>query len=167
MRILSLLFFAVLLTACGESGPSAAEIAAAEAAEAAQEKAYETMMDAHDRVMPLMGQITASQRSLLEELKTDGLAEERKELLTSLSEELEDANDGMMEWMGGLKSLDELRADMDGEAILTYIKQEAADIAKVETAMTGAIAAAKEVGGMHEHGDGAHDHDHDHDGHDH
>ncbi|MEM9529141.1 MAG: hypothetical protein AAGA31_21200, partial [Bacteroidota bacterium] len=80
-RILSLLCFAFFLTACN-NGPSAAEIAAEEATAAAQEQAYETMMDAHDRVMPLMGQITASQRSVMEELKGDKLAEDRKELLT-------------------------------------------------------------------------------------
>ncbi|MEM9260607.1 MAG: hypothetical protein AAGA62_13230, partial [Bacteroidota bacterium] len=136
-RLLSLLCIAFLLAACN-NGPSAAEIAAEEATAAAQEQAYETMMEAHDRVMPLMGQITASQRSVMEELKEDELAEDRKELLTAISEQLEDANDGMMEWMGNLKPLDELRASMGNDAIMTYVQQEAADIAKVETAMTTA-----------------------------
>jgi len=120
------------------------------------------MMGAHDRVMPLMGQITAGQRSIMEELKTDGIAEDRMELLTAVNEQLEDAGDGMMEWMSGLKSLDDLRADMDDEAIMTYIKQEASGVAKVEASMTSAIAAAKEVMGTHIHGEGGHDHDHNH-----
>ena len=71
--------------------------------------------------------------------------------------------------MKGLKSLDDLRANMDNDAIITYIKEEAADVAKVETAMTTAIAAANElVGGGHDHdhGDG-HGHDHGEGGHDH
>lgn len=166
MKNFVLLLLTLSVAACGDDPSVAAEAAAMEAAAAAQEKAYESMMEAHDRVMPMMGNITAAQRSIREELKSDGLASDREDLLNAANEQLEDAGDGMMEWMGNLKTLDQLRADMDNEAVITYIREEAADIAQVESKMVAAIAAGKELmGDAHSHD---HDeHEHDHDGHDH
>lgn len=164
MRYLfSLLFLATLFAGCGDG----ASIAEQEATEAAQKQAYETMMEAHDRIMPMMGKVAAVQRSLMEEMKTEGLSEERTELLNAANEQLEDANDQMMEWMSNMKPLDKLREDMDSDKILQYIKDESGTIAKVETAITAAIAAGSElVGNSHSHDGGDHSHDHG-DGHDH
>lgn len=164
MRYLALLLFVSLFfTACGEDA-SIAEAAAKEIATKAQEKAYETMMEGHDRIMPLMGQLTAAQRSINEELKSDdGVADDRKEILTAANEQIEDAGDQMMAWMGNMKPLDKLREDMDHEAIMTYIAGEGKSIVKVESAMKAAIAAGKEVvGETHSHEAGG-----DHSGHSH
>ena len=169
MRYLaSLLFLSLLFVACGEDS-AALEKAKMEATEAAQEEAYDALIDGHDRVMPLMGQITALQRSIKAELKGDDLADDRKELLEAGMEQLEDAGDRMMEWMNG-KDLDQMRAEMDNDGIMNLIKERAADIAKVEMEMTAAIAAGKEImgdGHGHDHGDHGHDHGHDHDHGDH
>lgn len=165
-NLILFLFLGLFVTACGEDTTAATEKATMEATEAAQEKSYESLMEAHDRVMPLMGNITAIQRSIKEELKGDGITDSRKDILEAANEQLEDAGDKMMAWMGNMKPLDELRAEMDNEAIMTFIREEAADIAKVESSMVAAIAAGKElIGDTHDHsGD---DHDHSHDGHDH
>ncbi len=161
MRYLSLLLiFGLGLTSCGED-TAAVEKAATEAAQAAQQTAYDAMMEGHDRVMPLMGNITAAEEALKQQLEAADISEDRKDLLMAAYEQLEDANDGMMDWMKNLKSLDDLRGSMDNEAIITYIKEEAADIAKVETAMNAAIGAANELVGEHSH-DGD-----DHSGHNH
>lgn len=164
MRYLTLLFvFTLAFTSCGED-TAAAEKAAVEAAQASQQTAYEAMMAGHDRVMPMMGKITAAQKAIMAQLEAEDLDPSKKDLLEATNEQLEDANDGMMNWMSGLKSLDDLRGSMDNEAIITYIKQEAADIAKVETATNAALGAATELLGDHAgHG---HDHD-DHSGHSH
>lgn len=154
MRYLTLLLLVALFAACGNDS-AAVEQSTLDATTAAQEKAYESMMEAHDRVMPMMGQVTASQRAIKEELNTEGIAKDRKDLLEAIYEQLEDANTGMMDWMQGVKPLDELRASMDNEAIMTYIKEEASDVAKVETSMTAAIAAAAELtGATHTHENG-------------
>jgi len=157
MRYLSLLLiFGLFLTSCGEDTTAAEQ--------AAQQSAYDAMMDGHDRVMPLMGKITAAQRSIMEQLKGDeAMDASKKEILQAANEQLEDANDGMMEWMKNMKPLDELREKMDNDAIITFIKQEATNIAKVEMDMNTAIGAAAElVGGHshdgHDHGDGGHKH---------
>lgn len=172
-RLLLLPFLTLLLLySCGSGDTAAAEAeqAAQEAIEAGQEQAYATMMEGHDRIMPLMGTITQLQRSVSEQMMTEGLAEERRELLMAANEQLEDANDGMMNWMGEVKTLDELRAEMNSEAITQYIKDQTAAVARVESGMTTSIASARELLGLdtgehshdHSHGDGGHDHDHEH-----
>ena len=172
MRYLILLLALFTFAACGENGPSEAEVAAAAAAEVAQDRAYETMMEAHDRVMPMMGRITAAERAINLELQDENIAPERKDILTAAFEQLEDAGDGMMDWMGNVKTLEELRADMNDQAIVAYIKEQSTKIAGVEQDITTAVATATEVlGGTldahshdgHDHGGHDHDHDHDHD----
>ena len=161
-----LVLFTLLFTACGGDETAAVEQATLEATRATQQSAYDAMMAGHDRVMPMMSKLTAAERSVNEALQADNLAPGRKDLLEAAMEQLEDANDGMMDWMENVKTLDELRAEMSNDAIATYLRQEAADIAKVEMDMTAAYANAQEVLGVkmeHSH-DG---HDHGHDGHDH
>ncbi len=156
------LLVSLLFTACGDDA-AAVEQAAKEATEKAQETAYETMMEAHDRVMPMMGKITATQRSIKEEMNSENIAEDRLEILMAGYEQLEDAGDQMMAWMGGMKPLDKLREEMDNDGIMAYVKEQAGSIAKVEAAMTAAIAAGTELVGEahgHDHGEGEHSHDH-------
>lgn len=159
-NLIFILLASLFLTSCGED-TAAIEKAAMEAAQAAQQSAYDAMMEGHDRVMPLMGQITAAQKSVVGQMEMDGIDEGKKALLEAANEQLEDANDGMMKWMQGLKPLDELRANMDNDAIITYIKEQAAQIGSVETAMTAAIGAANELVSDHAH-DGTEGTDHQH-----
>ena len=161
LRTLPLLLV-ILLSACGGGDTAAVEQATLEATRTAQETAYQAMMDGHDRVMPMMGKLTSAERTIAGMLEAGDLEDSRKDLLEAAKEQLTDANDDMMEWMKGLKSLDQLRSEMDNDAIMTYLKEEAADIAKVEMAMTAAYANANELLGNHD----GHDHDHG-DGHDH
>lgn len=169
MRLLTFLLAITLLAACGETA-SDAELATAEAQKTAQDKAYAAMMEAHDRVMPMMGRITATQKAIVDELATEGLTEERRESLKAANDQLEAAGDGMMEWMADAKTLEELRTDMKNDAIITYIKEKAESIAAVETEMITAITTGEELIGAHNHDGhdhGDHDHDHDHGDHDH
>ncbi len=165
MKYLLILLLALATFACGDAEQVAAEQAAEEARIATQNKLYEAMMDGHDRVMPMMGQVTGLQKTIVDRLTDASLPEEQRDLLKAAAEQLEDANDGMMEWMSGIKPLDELREDMNGEAIVEYIKEETRKIASVEADITGSMATANQLLGMeshdHDHGDG-HDHDHNH-----
>lgn len=150
-----------LATSCGDANADAADQAAAEAANAAESEAYELMMEGHDRVMPRMGEVVQAQRTLAERLQIPGLSEEQRDLLTASNEQLEDSADGMMEWMSSVKPLDDLRAEMDNEGIMSYIKEKTAEIAKVESDITASIASAKElIEGDHVHTDGEADHEH-------
>ena len=136
---------------------------AMEAMRSAQEVAYQSMTEAHDRIMPMMGQVTAAQRAIKERLDDESLNDDREDLYTAAFEELEDAEDGMMDWMRSMKPLAELRETMNNEAIMKYIQEETGEIAQVETRIKSAVANAKQLVGDHSH-DG---HSHDHSGHDH
>jgi hypothetical protein len=162
MKLLSLFSLLLLFTACGNSESDAAEAAAEQANSRAQEVAYQSMMDGHDRIMPLMGQITQAQRTITEQLSQGGHGEDYRELLLAANEQLEDANDGMMDWMNSVRPLDELRADMSEDEVMEYLKERTRSITDVETDIKTSLAAANEVlGSNHVHGPGT-DHDHDH-----
>ena len=62
---------------------------------AAQDAAYRSMMDGHDRIMPMMGKITQAQRTITEQLSQGGHGEDYREVLLAANEQLEDADDGM------------------------------------------------------------------------
>ncbi|MCP9234361.1 hypothetical protein [Lewinella sp. JB7] len=161
MKIFTSLFLILLLTACGSSD-NAAEQASKDANLAAQEAAYQSMMDGHDRVMPMIGKINQAQRTITEQLAAGGISEEYRELLIAANEQLEDANDGMMNWMNRIRPLDEIRAEMDGDKMMEHIKTETADIAQIETNIKASLANAERILNqeMHEHMDGDGDHDH-------
>lgn len=152
--------FLLLLTACGDGEGAAAEAAAEQATRTAQEAAYQSMMDGHDRIMPMMGRITQAQRSITEQLGQGGHGEEYRELLLAANEQLEDADDGMMNWMNSIRPLDELRAEMDDDEVMDYIREHTRAIAEVETDIKTSLATASEVITTdHAHGPDA-DHEH-------
>ena len=167
MKYLLFLLTLTLFTACGDDKLSAdAELQQLEATRSAQDAAYESMVQAHDRIMPMMGQVTAAQRAVKERMETAGIAEDQEDLLEAAYEQLEDANDGMMEWMQSMKPLDELRETMDNDEIMKYIRQEASSIAEVENDIKTALAQAAQLVGDHSHDGHSHDHG-DHSGHNH
>ncbi|WP_116107269.1 hypothetical protein [Lewinella sp. IMCC34191] len=162
---LSYSLFVLLLFAfaCGNSEEDAAENAGERATTAAQETAYDLMMEGHDRVMPMMGQITQAQRNITEQLSAGGHGEDYRDLLMAANEQLEDADDAMMAWMNNSRPLTELRENMDNDEIMEFIRERTRSIAEVEADIKTSLANAQQILGDedHEHGEGM-DHDHDH-----
>ena len=144
MKYLTSLLFLFLL-ACGNGEGDAAEDAGDRAATAAQQTAYDLMMEGHDRVMPMMGQITAAQRTITEQLTTGGHGEDYRELLLAANEQLEDANDAMMNWMNNNRPLTELREDMDNDEVMEFLRERTRSIADVEADIKTSLANAKEI----------------------
>ena len=134
--------FLLLATACGNSD---ADNAQEQASMAAQEAAYTSMMEGHDRVMPLMGQITQRQRSITEQLSNGNHDEDFRELLQAAYEQLEDADDAMHGWMNQSRNLDNLRSEMDGDKIMDYLRDRTRSIAEVEADMKASIANADQI----------------------
>ena len=160
MRFLPLLFL-FILTTCGNADQDAAETAQEQATVAAQEAAYRAMMDGHDRVMPMMGRITQAQRTITDQLNAGGVSEDYRELLLAANEQLEDADDGMKNWMNRIRPLDELREENEAEEVMDYIKEQTRSIADVEADINASLANANEIiqGDSHVH-DGTEDHEH-------
>ncbi|WP_420458555.1 hypothetical protein [Neolewinella sp.] len=161
MKALPYLFFLLLLAACGNADQDAAETAQEQATVAAQEAAYKAMMDGHDRVMPMIGRITQAQRTITEQLSAGGVSDDYRELLLAANEQLEDANDGMMNWMNRVRPLDELREENEADEVMDYIKEQTRSIADVEADINSSLANANEIiqGDSHVH-DGTEDHEH-------
>ena len=154
------LFLLVFTFACG-SGEDAAEDAGERGNTAAQQTAYELMMEGHDRVMPMMGQITATQRAITEQLSSGGLDDDYRDLLLAANEQLEDANDAMMQWMNTSRPLSELQENMDNDDIMSTIRERTRSIAEVETDIRTSLANAEQILETedHEHTEGM-NHDH-------
>lgn len=160
MKIVYFLFLALFLTACGDSEGDAADNARDQATLASQEAAFQSMMDGHDRVMPLMNQITQKQRTITEALTTGGHGEDYRELLIAANEQLEDANDAMMDWMNQhQRPLDELRETMKEDEVMGFLREGSTSIAAVEADMKTSLANADQILNNTDHGAGG-DHDH-------
>ncbi|NJB87259.1 hypothetical protein GGR26_003039 [Lewinella marina] len=161
MKFLYLFSFLLLLTSCGNAESEAADNAEERALAAAQEAAYSSMMDGHDRVMEMMGQITQAQRTITEQLTTGGHGDDYRELLLAANEQLEDADDAMMDWMNGHRPLDELRSNLKEDEIMNFIRERTRGIAEVEADIKTSLANAEQIlsNEDHEHGEGM-DHNH-------
>ncbi|MGB3799267.1 MAG: hypothetical protein WA952_05585 [Lewinella sp.] len=157
----SLFVLLLFVFACGNSEEDAAESAGERATIAAQQTAYDLMMEGHDRVMPMMGQITARQKSITEQLTAGGHGEDYRDLLLAANEQLEDADDAMMGWMNNSRQLADLRDNMDNDEIMDFIRERTRSIAEVEADIKTSLANADQILGDedHEHEEGM-DHDH-------
>ena len=123
----------VFLLACG-SDPAATDRTFTEAELAKQEAAYNEMMEAHDRVMPRMGEIFQLNRSLETQLSGETPTADST-TVRAMIESLTTAEDDMMEWMSELEPLDSLRTELDHAAIMGYIETENQAILRVEKDM--------------------------------
>lgn len=114
---------------------------------AEQEQAWAQMMEGHDVVMPLMNDLYQVSTQL-KELAADAMVEasdfhpRAQEALANI----EKAEDGMMEWMGGIKEnpKDSVRARYeDHAAVMAFIDKEKTDIDQVAEDMQASLSAAK------------------------
>lgn len=114
---------------------------------AIQDSSWKTMMDGHDRVMPMMSDIYRAAKSV------EKAAEESQVESTDfhpraveMLAQLEAAEDGMMDWMARISDnpLKDLRENLpDHAAVMAQIDRETTAIQEVEAAMTGSIEKAK------------------------
>lgn len=140
-RYLSL-FTLLLLIACD---PADKNGSFSEAELEAQRTAYAEMMEAHDRAMPRLGEMNTISRGLRGLSDSLAVGDTLHESVTRALQDLERAEDGMMEWMGELIVLDSLRAGRDHNAIMEYLEQETADIRQVETWIDNSISGGRAI----------------------
>ncbi|MFZ4428557.1 MAG: hypothetical protein ACOYOO_15470 [Saprospiraceae bacterium] len=125
MNIRSVFFlFLVAATFCRCADPGKSEVRA----EAQQLVA---LMQIHDEVMPMMGELAMLTGQLKALLQEDSLAapEVRRGIATAVAE-MEAAEAGMMDWMAAFRQPETLRATMGHDAIMRYL---AAERRKIET----------------------------------
>jgi len=106
-----------------------------------QQKLLAEVMVIHDAVMPKMDDIHKLQKQL-RAVKTDLKDEAKIQDINQHIQDLENAGEGMMDWMAGLN----LPSDKDTrthEEIMAYLEQEKVNIQKVSDDMLNSIAAAE------------------------
>lgn len=134
-------FVAITLFGCGpEPTYSKEEIKT-------QEEAWAEMMKGHDVVMPLMDPLYQASSKL--KTLADSAAVEANDFhprAQAALVDIEKAEDGMMEWMGGIKDnpLDSVRARYsDHAAVMAFIDKETIDIQQVAEEMQTSLAKAE------------------------
>lgn len=135
LQILTLIAFGSLLVAC--NGKTAEQ-------EQAQQELWDEMMVVHDEVMPKMGEISSLRRQL--KAKMEAMDSTETEMIASVDAtmaQLDAADIGMMDWMGALTQLPELRENKNHEQIMAYLEEEKAKVDKVKTDMLNALEAGR------------------------
>lgn len=114
---------------------------------AEQDASWAKMMEGHDVVMPLMNdmyQVSKKLKELAEsaQVEANDFHPRSQEAIAAI----EKAEDGMMEWMNGIKenplSAVQERYD-DHAAVMAFIDKETTDIEQVAADMNSSLAAAK------------------------
>jgi succinate dehydrogenase flavin-adding protein (antitoxin of CptAB toxin-antitoxin module) len=132
-NLLVLLSFFII--GCGEATPEEIE----------QNALHESLYAIHDEVMPKMSQINRVSRSLKEykeENKLDSL--QRTQIEAALTK-LEQADEGMMDWMHNYKKPSKWRGEKSHEEIMTYLKAEKDKIVEVKNMMESSISEGESL----------------------
>ena len=104
----------------------------------AQEIVYNEVMEIHDEVMPAMSDIMSLNRQL--KIVGDSSARDT-ETINNLSARLENASEGMMNWM---RNFNPKLETATSEETLNYLEEEKQKIKAVKVEMDQAIEAAEE-----------------------
>jgi hypothetical protein len=131
MQRMMFLFLALALVACGKYSKDEM---------AQQDKAFGAMMEAHDRAMPRMGEIEAVSGELRTLMADSTATDSVKAVIMKALERLEKADEGMMTWMNELKTVEQVRENMDHAAIMEYYKNEETKIKIIENDIAGSIS---------------------------
>jgi hypothetical protein len=141
-----LLFLFLLLagwTACNNETPSdQTESTTLESAKtsatgpiAEEDQAWDEVMALHDEVMPRMSEIHRSRQNLKDFLaladQSPSIKAMEKEV-TEAMDKLDEASEGMMQWMYEFKQLGPLRDSLEHQDIMAYLETEKAKMLKVK-----------------------------------
>lgn len=140
----SMLFFFTMFSICclfNCSGKTAAE-----SEETVEKKLWDDMMVIHDEVMPAMGDIFKYSKTLQTYLDSTEVIDSTLRIqIEGTIEELNEADDGMMDWMAELKQPTELRKTKSDQEVIIYLKSETEKIKVVKQQMEASIEAAKKM----------------------
>ena len=100
------------------------------------------VMSIHDEVMPKMGELRRVRKSLLIQADSlvgiDSIASSK---LTYLRDEIDNANEGMMQWMRNF----EPEFEGTNEEIKAYLEEQKIAVTKVKDDMNASLASGKEA----------------------
>lgn len=126
MKPVPLITCLILLFGCGHNKPAKNDPA---------KPLYDEVMKIHDDVMPKMSDINRYQKQLRKQLDTE--SDSTKKVILNAINNLEMADEGMMQWMADFKVPDEEPAKT------TYLKDQKKHIEKVRDDMLNSMEQAK------------------------
>lgn len=146
MRYLMTLLLTIVLIACQNGENSSGNNEGTPTPADAESQLYQEMMDIHDLVMPKMGQLNQLSQQLTTSLTTLGKEQENiKTQIEKTIKDLQQADEGMMDWMHGVKPLGQLRKEKKHEDIMGYIEAEKSKIEKVQQLTDVSIKSAEQI----------------------
>ena len=115
--------------------------------QALEHEAWDNMMVIHDEVMPLMGKLNTNSRQLKSYMSENEVSEDAKASIEAMIVRLENANEGMMDWMADVHatSPEEARETQDHEAIMAGIQASTETVEKVNSDMKSALEDSKKL----------------------
>lgn len=113
--------------------------------ERAKKALYDEVMEIHDAIMPRMDdimQLKGDLREQLDQLKeaTDAVTAEKSKAIEEIIQQLEDADEGMMNWMRNFRPLEDSTTYEDA---IQYLEEQKKGIEEVKVKMEEAMEAAK------------------------
>lgn len=133
-KIYPILFAIAIFTSCGKSNSSEQ---AEETAATSEDELYQKVMAVHDEVMPKMNDIYKLKKQLKEEIESSpDLVEERKQEIENRIKQLDEASEGMMQWMRNFSPEDYKE---NKEDYLDYLNKEFEKVNKVKADMLNAL----------------------------
>ena len=124
----------ILFVGCGKSTSSDQ---VEEATPTTEDELYQKVMDIHDEVMPKMNDLYKLKKKLQEEIENSpDLVEERKQEIENRIKQLNEANEGMMQWMRNFNPED---FKENKEEYLDYLNGELEKVNKVKADMLKAL----------------------------
>lgn len=130
MKHLTILLFALLLVSCGPSKKEELKTL------------KEEVINIHDEVMPKMGELRRARKDLL--LQADSLMEvnpDRAAMLTTVADEIGEANENMMKWMRAY----EPEFEGTDEEIKQYLEDQKKAIQQVKEDMMGSLEKGRKI----------------------
>ena len=138
MKNLTVLASIILLAACGHSKKKETQTNG----EISLDSLKSEVLSIHDEVMPKMGELRRTRKDLL--FRADSLMEtdaERAAMLTTVADEIDAANESMMQWMRAY----EPEFEGTDEEIRQYLEDQKVAIQKVKDDMLGSLKKGKKV----------------------
>lgn len=146
--VLYLVFLFASLSACinnnDTENPSESTTNESSAEQTLEGETWDDVIGIHDEVMPEMstiGRIKRRVSAYLEE-QTSSQPSTKTELLDLLTQ-LQQAEDGMWDWMYNFQQLEPLQDSLEHQGILDYLEYERARIVKVKAEMEQSIEAGR------------------------
>jgi len=142
MRILLFLCLAIFLAACSTNNESGQEDQATPE-QNEEQKLYDEAIEAHDLVMPKYSVIQRTQITLEDYLEANEVDEALSNRIELANDNMEAANDGMMEWMAKISPVSKLRETKSHAEIIAFWQEMTKEINTVKQQMEESLATGQ------------------------